>query len=398
LCVIAGNHQIQAYETESDGTLSFKWQVGIANSESGLKQSRVKFIQDSDFLLYLGSSQHGINRVRISDQLVDSESIDSYLPADLEAQSLEVFRDSIYAGFTYNFWHEVFIFNMHSLKVVRKWEYKGLLAYLDAKPQDTELAIADQQDLHLINYGTGAELRKIVTDYSIEYLLAIHKSNYIFTVQFNTVRVYDFTATGTNDEPIYTSERLGDFSSIVGIHFDPASFTLIQYGNGFGEKFSLTQFSPTLCHNYCSACTAPFSNFHCNSCSGIETNGECVVTTGRSAPPSGFIEDPSQYDYKKGGPTFDCGCAECEDAQGACIEDCICCHEQSCVDNDAGVCRSEATCQLIGGNTVDSNCQWNDQAYDPTCVPPSECCDSCLADDLSRCKPESECTCCGEEC
>ena len=110
------------------------------------------------------------------------------------------------------------------------------------------------------------EQREIVTNYSIEHIQAIIASNFVMVSQFNQINVFEVTAAGTSDDPVYSSIRSGDYSTISGVDFDQKSWILMVFGIGFGETYEISSFDTSLCHPACSGCTKPFSSYHCSSC------------------------------------------------------------------------------------------------------------------------------------
>jgi urocanate hydratase len=69
-------------------------------------------LEGSDFLVSLSNSEHGFQRVKLSDQTSATGSLSDYLPTGLSVQDLEVVRDSLYALFTFNSWAQTFVVNM----------------------------------------------------------------------------------------------------------------------------------------------------------------------------------------------------------------------------------------------------------------------------------------------
>jgi hypothetical protein len=75
-----------------------------ASGESEFKPQRVAFLEGSDFLVGLSSSDHGVMRVKLSDRTSATGSLSDYIPSGLGVQDLEVVRESLYALFTFENW------------------------------------------------------------------------------------------------------------------------------------------------------------------------------------------------------------------------------------------------------------------------------------------------------
>jgi hypothetical protein len=112
LCIVAGNWKLAAYTVSASGAITQAWTHDIATSTSGYKSQKIGFLEGSDFLISLSQSDHGVVRFKLSDQTSATGSLDKYLPSGLEVQDLEVVRDSLFALFTYNNWHQTFVVNM----------------------------------------------------------------------------------------------------------------------------------------------------------------------------------------------------------------------------------------------------------------------------------------------
>ena len=129
------------------------WNIDVAASGAGYKSQKVSFLEGSDFLVGLSMSDHGVMRVKLSDQTSAIGSLSSYLPSGLGVQDLEVVRDSLYALFTFTGWHQIFVFNMQSLKVVKRWSFTGLIAYMDKSPENMVAAIANEQKVSPLKFN-----------------------------------------------------------------------------------------------------------------------------------------------------------------------------------------------------------------------------------------------------
>lgn len=150
ICIAAGNWKLVSYTVAASGALTQAWTLDIEANGTGIKTQKIGFLEGSDFLVALSNSEHGVRRIKLSDQTSATGSLASYLPSGLQVQDLEVVRDTLYALFTFTNWYQTFVVNMQTLKVVRKWSYNGLLAYFDKSPELMRAAVAQEQNVNLL--------------------------------------------------------------------------------------------------------------------------------------------------------------------------------------------------------------------------------------------------------
>lgn len=259
---------------------------------NGLKEERyintlVSLVEDSDFFIGLGLSNQGVIRGGVVNLKYSTMDISGFVPEGLEARSILSFRETFYAGFTLYNWNQVLIFNIYSMKVVRKWDFEaGSLAYLDKNPSLAKLAIGSKFNLKIINYVTGGVMKEVSEgQIFIEEIYAIDESDFLVVQSVEYFKVFDSSSMTNFDSPVYTYT---DFRSLNGIRFDKKEGAFLAFGNNFLNYIQLEQSGE--CHENCQGCTVNFSPYFCRSCaSGTNENeeGKCVLG-GRSAPPDGF--------------------------------------------------------------------------------------------------------------
>jgi len=282
LCVACGNKIVELYSlTDSKFELLQVYKY-TRKGRVYMEEMKISIIENSNYFLVAGYAAGGVMRWNTASNMQAAILRQTKVPKQLFPKDMITIYETQLAAITYLGLNSLIIFDfvrMEEMFILQ--DTKGLIAYIDYKPEDNWLAVAYSNSLKVISYSNSSIIESFKTFYVITALSSVEKSSFVilaenFFIRFYSVidsRLGDFTTNYRHNDTIY---RLEYFQKNSEIRF---------YGNFFAYSGKVELHYPFECHNACWNCSAPYSMFQCSNCSsGYQTDGQACRVISNSIP------------------------------------------------------------------------------------------------------------------